>query len=201
MRFALAGSRSWRRSLSYWDAQPRTDDRPGRRLNDHHEVAVRAPAGRSPDEVFLAVRERLFTYRMFPPSVLRAMVGTANGRVSEGCVVVARAFFPLSPVALEFGVRVIDVWEHSDAERHVAGLAIATVEGHPETGRERFEAHLHRASGEVELTIIVEARPGPLLVRLLSPVSRWFQLRATRAALRSFGSNPVSLLGTEFEHW
>ena len=185
MRFALAGSQAWGRSLAWWRERPPTADRPGAFRVDRHEVDVAVPPETSADAVFERVRERLFEYRHFPISILRAKVDTEDGRVREGCLVVQRAYVPLVPIALEAGVRVTRIRDRDEESGREAGVAIVTLDGHPEIGRERFAVRLDRASGRVTFTIDVESRPGPLLVRLARPISRWFQLRATRAVLRS----------------
>ena len=185
MRFALAGSRSWQASLDWWRGRRRSDGRPGILRTDHHEVDIGVPPGASPDEAFERVRERLLTYRQFPASILRARVDAPDGRVRDGALVVQRAFFPFSPVALEAGVVVTEVVDRADDSSREASVAIATLDGHPEIGRERFTARLDRLTGQISFTVDAESRPGPLLVRLARPIARWFQLRATRALLSS----------------
>jgi uncharacterized protein (UPF0548 family) len=185
VRLALAGGRSWRASLEWWRGREPTDDRPGALRADHHEVEVNVPPDGSADDVFERLRERLFEYRHFPSSILRARVDTDDGRVRDSCLVVQRALVPLMPIALEAGVRVTGVWDRHTAVGREAGVAIVTLDGHPEIGRERFVLRANRTTRRVTFTIDVESRPGALLVRLARPVARWFQLRATKAMLRS----------------
>jgi uncharacterized protein (UPF0548 family) len=185
VRFALARGASWQRSVAWWRGRERTDARPGSLRADHHEVEIVVPPDRSADEAFDAVRERLLTYQHFPPSILRAHVVEPDARVREGSLIVQRALFPFSPIALEAGVVVTGVVDRADEHAREAAVAIATLDGHPEIGRERFAVTLDRASGRVTFTIDVESRPGPPLVRLARPITRWFQLRATKAILEA----------------
>jgi uncharacterized protein (UPF0548 family) len=185
VRFALAGSGAWHRSLAWWRERERTDDEPGVLRADHHEVDVAVPAGTSADEVFERLRERLVTYQHFPVSTLKARVDAPDGCVRDGSLVVQRVFVPFLPIALEAGVRVTEVWDRADGDVREAGMAIVTLDGHPEIGRERFAVRLDRVASRVTFTIDVESRAGPVLVRLARPIARWFQLRATRALLRS----------------
>lgn len=176
-------------AVARWATRPRTDAPRSGLRHDRHRIDVAIAVGVAADAAFEAARDRLFEYRIFPEAILRQLVGTPDGRVRDDAIVVFRASLPRSPVSIEGGIRVIATWERSDMDERRAGFEIATLAGHPERGHERFEVRLDRQARLLSFTIEAWSRPGGLLVRLAGPVGRWFQLHASRAALRLFADS------------
>jgi uncharacterized protein (UPF0548 family) len=164
-------------------------------VHDHHETVVPVPAGVSPDDSFETARERLFRYRMFPERLLLPRLASLDGRVAEGTVVAFRFRLPLVPLAFESAVRVVETWDRTEADARAAVFAVATLEGHVERGFETFEVRLERSSGRLTFAIDAWSRPAWWLARLGGPITRRFQLAASRAALRFVASSGSSTSG------
>src|SRR5205807_7251921 len=64
-----------------------------------------------------------------------------------------------------------------------AGFTFRTLRGHPELGEETFYVEKDAASGAVRVGLRSWSRPGLWLTRLMSPYTRWVQVRACHAAL------------------
>jgi hypothetical protein len=64
-----------------------------------------------------------------------------------------------------------------------AGFTFGTLWGHPELGEETFFVEKDLATGAVRVGLRSWSRPGLWLTRLLSPFTRWVQVRASYAAL------------------
>jgi uncharacterized protein (UPF0548 family) len=176
-------------SLVHWRTRPRTDHDGGGLQHDRYRVAVTVDEGADLEKAFATARDRLLRYRIFPDTVLRPFVDSADGLVARDVVVVFRARLPLLPVAIEAAVRVVETWDLDgpSGERR-SGLEVATLAGHPERGHERFEIELEPGTRRLGFTIEAWSRPGSWLVRLGGPVTRWVQVRAARAALGQFAS-------------
>ena len=118
-------------SLAWWAARDATFTPGSARLRrrDSDEVAVE-PA--DPDAAFARGRAALLAYRVYPESLLVHRVGTPDGRVAAGAVIVQRV--RVGPLALEAGVRVLDAWDAPDR----AGFSYVTLRGHPERGVASF---------------------------------------------------------------
>ena len=67
------------------------------------------------------------------------------------------------------------------------GFTYAALPGHPERGSESFEVR-RLASGEIRFEIVAVSRPDLALVRLLGPVARLLQRRATRGYLKALAA-------------
>jgi uncharacterized protein (UPF0548 family) len=147
---------------------------------DHYDVYLQADPGSSPSALFDYVRDRLFTYKVFPPLLIHSMV-CPSGRIAKGTTIVQRIV--LGPVALEMAVRVIAVWDREDDGVREAGFTYVTVAGHPERGIATFRVRLLE-DGRVQVLIDARSQPGLLLTRLERPVARLFQRGITRSALR-----------------
>jgi uncharacterized protein (UPF0548 family) len=147
---------------------------------DHYQSEARVAAGKSAVVTFERVRERLFSYDIFPPRLFQAAIDPPV-RVTEGATIIQRVV--LGPVALEMAVRVTDVWDRQDGKRREAGFSYATVQGHAECGVAAFRVRLD-ADQRVTVLFDARSRPGTLLTRLSRPVARLFQRSMTRAALR-----------------
>jgi uncharacterized protein (UPF0548 family) len=68
-------------------------------------------------------------------------------------------------------------------EPHAYGFTYATLPGHPEQGYESFTVRHDPTTDDVTFEIAVVWRPAILLARLIGPVSRVLQRRATEAYL------------------
>jgi len=167
----------------YWTQQTDTDG-PGEVAGtvDNYAVRVAPLRGESPLARFQRATDRLWSYDIFPPGLMRPTVCSEDGRVKLGAVIVQRVRLGL--VVIEAAVRVIDVWT-TEAE-DAAGFTYVTLAGHPEMGVSSF--WVSRIGDEVGFRIKARSRPGTLLTRIGRPVSRYFQRAATRAALRHFAS-------------
>ena len=85
----------------------------------------------------------------------------------------------LGPAYLTAGGRVAYV--HDNPDRYA--FAYGTLHSHPEQGEEAFA--VVRDSGRVTFEIVAFSRPRLLLARVGSPITRHFQLRATKAYLQA----------------
>ncbi|HEX6509417.1 MAG TPA: DUF1990 family protein [Chloroflexota bacterium] len=154
---------------------------------DHYQVRVRTDPRASSMALFERVRERLFSYDLFPPRLMQSIV-CPSGSVTEGAAIVQRLI--LGPVALEMAVRVIAVWDRERDGMREAGFTYATIAGHPECGIATFQVRLH-TGGPVLILVDARSRPGLLLTRLGRPVARAFQRGITKAALRRLANTSV----------
>lgn len=136
--------------------------------------------------LFNDLRERLFSYDIFPPRLLRSVL-CPSGSIAEGTTIVQRIM--LGPIAMEMAVRVIAAWDRDVDGVREAGFTYATVSGHPECGVETFRVRLLR-DGSVLVLIDGRSRPGLLLTRLGRPAARAVQRGVTKAALRRVARAP-----------
>jgi uncharacterized protein (UPF0548 family) len=182
MNLVLTSRSSDSGSCQRWSTAPISSSPtgPANATIDHYDACVQRDPGASPSVLFGRVRERLFTYNVFPPLLIHAVV-CPSGRITEGTTIVQRIM--LGPVALEMAVRVIAVWDREDDGVREAGFTYVTVAGHPERGIATFRVRLHE-DGRVLVLIDVCSRPGLLLTRLGRPVARLSQRGITRSALR-----------------
>jgi uncharacterized protein (UPF0548 family) len=172
-----------------WRDRRRTDEPATGMRQARYRTEVRFDDGEAAASAFEAARRRLLRYRIFPPAILRAYVDTPHGVVQEDGVVVFRAPLPVLPVAVEGAVRVVAVGDRSEGPAAETSVEIATVDGHPERGHERFVVALDRPEARLSFTIEASSRPGSILVRVAGPIGRWIQRRAAHAALREFASS------------
>src|SRR5262245_48641288 len=87
-----------------WAARAMTDTLEGTAgVIDHYARGVEVSSGHDGDAVFRDLSDRLLTYRIFPPSVLRADVCSIDGRIREGTTIVQRV--AIGPFPLESAVR------------------------------------------------------------------------------------------------
>ncbi|HVT64985.1 MAG TPA: DUF1990 domain-containing protein [Mycobacteriales bacterium] len=100
----------------------------------------------------------------------------ASGPVTEGRTVVLSAG---KPVGLVIPCRVVYVVDEPSRR----GFAYGTLPGHPETGEESFVIEL--VGDEIWLEITAFSSPGPLLVKLVGPLSLLLQHLALRSYFRS----------------
>lgn len=165
----------------YWSRQPDTDDLDGSEgVIDSYSVRVVGVPGQSAHDLYRRTVDRLWSYDIFPPDLMRSTLCSDDVLVREGVVIVQRV--KVGFVVMEAAVRVVRVWHDGSIDAEESGFTYATVRGHPEMGVSSF--WVSRSGEVVEFHIEARSQPGTLLTRLGSPVSRAFQRAATRAALR-----------------
>jgi uncharacterized protein (UPF0548 family) len=170
-----------------WRGRVETDSLDGTDgVVDHYAKPVELPADADIGSWFRRLEDRLLTYQVFPPRLMRAHLCSDGGHIHEGTTIVQRV--AIGPLTLEAGVRVIRVWHHEDAEGEETGFTYATLQGHPERGISTFRLRRRTDPPSIDLLIDVRSRPGSWLTRLARPVARRFQIRATEAALAYFTS-------------
>jgi uncharacterized protein (UPF0548 family) len=104
------------------------------------------------------------------------LIVEADGPVAPGTNVAMAA--PLPPIGFAIAMcRVVYVDEADDR----FSFAYGTLPLHPATGEERFE--LRRADGVVTFVVSAFSRPHHPLIRVVSPVARLLQARATKQYL------------------
>lgn len=128
-------------------------------------------------EGFERILDRLLVYDIFPPDVVRYMV-CPGGRISDGSTIVQRIG---RGVAIEAGVRVVDVWDRQQVDGRRAGFAYVTLTGHPERGVASFEVQRTGEIVAVELT--ARSRPGTVMSRLARGLARRIQVALTERAV------------------
>ena len=166
-----------------WTMSPTTDSLEGTEgVIDHYSKDVGGPAYQS-EVAFRLLEERLLTYAIFPPRLMRAQVCSDDGRIREGTTIVQRV--ALGPFALEAGVRVVRVWHNLDGDAEEVGFTYATLRGHPERGISTFRIRRSR-QGRITFVIDVRSQSGSWLTRLTRPIARRYQRQATEAALVHF---------------
>jgi uncharacterized protein (UPF0548 family) len=152
---------------------------------DHYRAQIRVEPGPPAVAAFERLRERLFTYDIFPPWFVRSLI-CPPGHVTDGATIVQRV--AVGPLALEMAVRVIAVWDRDDESGQEAGFRYATIAGHAERGVAGFAVRLD-ADGRLLVLLEARSRPGSRLTLMGRPVARSLQRAMTRAALRRL-SNP-----------
>lgn len=148
---------------------------------DHYARPVQLPAGVDIGSWFRHLEDRLLTYRVFPPDLMRAHICAEDGRLHEGTTIVQQV--AIGPFTLEAGVRVVRVRHTEDAEGEQTSFTYATLQGHPERGISTFRLRRRADPPSIDFLIEVRSRPGSWLTRLARPLARRFQIRATEAAL------------------
>src|SRR5215212_2456922 len=143
-------------SCARWIVAPKTSTHcgPPDATVDHYEASAQIEPGDTPAAAFARLRDRLMTYDVFPPNIVRATI-CPPGRITAGATIVQR--IGIGPLALEAAVRVVDVWDRvvGDLEGEpggvrVAGFRYVTLRGHPECGVASFEV---RVGPKGEVTI------------------------------------------------
>jgi uncharacterized protein (UPF0548 family) len=148
---------------------------------DHYARSIDVPTDVDPAVWFERLEERLLTYQVFPPEIMRAQVCSADARLREGTTIVQRV--AIGPLTLEAGVRIIRVWQDREPGGAETGFTYTTLQGHPERGVSSFRLRRNADATSIDFLIDVRSRPGSWLTRLTRPVARRFQIRATEAAL------------------
>ena len=132
--------------------------------------------------------EFLFRYDVFPPRILKFLGEwqMENREMRVGDVIVQQAQVPPISVGLKFifGVRILSI-HRSEKE---ASFSYGTLQGHPETGTNKFSVYISREALFVAVQTV--AAPGLFLSRLLGPVfTRPYVALCNRQALRRMEEN------------
>jgi uncharacterized protein (UPF0548 family) len=165
----------------YWRSKPLSVDLAHGKTGTHDQYSI-ALSLDSRERSFERASSALFRYHVFPPNRMRAHVCTADGRIAIGATIIQRIL--LGPIAMEMGVRVVDIVDHASGLRQ-AGFTYATLEGHSERGIATFSVR-ERVGEPSVFEIESWSTPGTLVAWLSRPVARWAQRSFTREALLHF---------------
>lgn len=134
----------------------------------------------------------LESYRIFPPSRMRAKICSPTGKIQHGATIIQQIAVGL--IGFEAAVRVIGTHTEKKGEKKY-GFDYATLDNHPERGIARFTVY---AEGDSPSKIIFKIEswsiPGHWLSTLVKPFSIWMQRRATCQALSFFKSEVLSTI-------
>ncbi|MHA4850852.1 DUF1990 family protein [Rhodococcus sp. MSC1_016] len=139
----------------------------------YHHLDEQKVIGRG-SAVFDSAVAQLFTWGMHRGADVK--VGLNTPSATPDAAVELR--WGIGPVGLTFCCRVIYVVD----EPRVKGFAYGSLEGHPETGEERFVIE-HRPDDTVVASISAFSRPGRWFTRLGGPANRVVQKVMTRRYL------------------
>ena len=131
------------------------------------------------DDVLARARHGLETWRAHTGAGLAVHPPDAPLEVGTTLLVVA----PAGPLRVSVPCRIVSVVD----EPGRFGFAYGTLPGHPEQGEESFVCETG-ADGVVRFHIRAFSRPHDPLARLGAPISRFIQVRTTRAYLRAMES-------------
>ncbi len=119
-------------------------------------------------------------YEIFPPRLVTGVLRRAPVEPGDSYGI---CYHFLPGVDLFFGGRVTDSFDGPADGVWRAGFTFRTLHGHPELGEETFFVEKDVTSGAVRVGLRSWSRPGLWLTRLISPYTRWVQVRACHAAL------------------
>jgi uncharacterized protein (UPF0548 family) len=142
---------------------------------DEHRVVL----GRG-DRVFRVARDTIAAYRMFPAERLLATFD--QGECAQVGTTVAQCV-KLAFLEFEMANRIVSIFDRDEEGVREFGIQIVSLEGHAEQGVETFKV-VQDIRGEVTFQIIANSKPGLMLTRFFSPLTRWVQLRASRECMR-----------------
>jgi hypothetical protein len=173
--------------LDRWEREPlsptvEAGPRPGDRHNRFERgMAREAPGPPEPGGPYERLARAVLAYRVFPPQlvvgVLRRVPVRAGDTFGTCC-----HFLP--GIDLFFAGRVSDVFAGRNGDAWRAGFSFHTVRGHPMIGEETFWVEKDAVRGEVRAGLRSWSRPGSWLTRVGLRFLRWYQARASHAALR-----------------
>jgi uncharacterized protein (UPF0548 family) len=144
-------------------------------------VAVEPPGEPLPGGPFRRVAAAILDYRVFPPALVE---GVLRRKPVQAGDTVGILFHFLPGIDLFSAARVTETFAEFRDGLWQAGFTYRTLEGHPELGEETFSVEKHAVTGEVTAALRSWSRPGTFLTRVGRPVTRWYQVRANRAAVR-----------------
>jgi uncharacterized protein (UPF0548 family) len=151
-------------------------------LHDLYSIEIPLPNAGTDTVVIAKATEALLRYRIFPVHRMRVHVCTPDGRIRPGVTIIQRVF--LGPLAMEMGVRVLEVFDQR-GDKDVVGFTYATLQGHSERGLATFSVH-EVSPNTLVFRIESWSVPGNLLSRLARPFARRTQQKFTREALANF---------------
>ena len=188
MRLVLSQQPPGPETCARWHDAPATSPPEGLATGvyDRYEAHVHCRPGESADAAFERIREQLFAYDIFPPSLIRFALCSGR-RIELDGLIVQRA--GVGAIRLESAVRVVEVWDRDTGDGREAGFRYVTLAGHPERGVASFAVR-RDSSGDVLLTLDARSQAGTLTARLGRPVARRVQLAATNAAMRQLAGKP-----------
>lgn len=169
-------------SLDGWDDRAYSaHDRSEARWTDVYERDVAEeppgePVARGPQR---RVAAAILRYSIFPPELVEPIVRRPI-EVGDTVGVHYRGF---RAVRLFFAARVTEVFDEERAGWWCTGFTYRTLVGHPELGEETFASEKELATGRVRAALRSWSRPGTTLARVLAPLVRRAQVRASRRAL------------------
>ena len=144
-------------------------------------VAVEPPGEPLSDGPFRRVAAAILEYRVFPPSLVEGVLRRTPIQAGD---TVGILFHFLPGIDLFSAARATETFDEFRDGLWRAGFTYRTLDGHPELGEETFSVEKHPVTGEVTAALRSWSRPGTWLTRLGRPVTRWYQVRANRAAVR-----------------
>lgn len=154
----------------------------GKGKHDQYHLELPQPAVWSPEELFRWAAEKVARYEVFPPSRMKALVDSPDGRVAKGATILIGVF--VRPFRLRMADRVLDVFGGDDEKGMWSGFTYGTLEGHAEKGIETFRVTWDKAAGKVHFSMEAWSAPGHWLVWLFYPWARAVQKKAGREAMK-----------------
>lgn len=124
-------------------------------------------------------RAAVLAYQLFPPDHLIAAMPSL--RVAPESIIVQG--FRLGPLGLIAAIKVLTVFDRSQATRRRTGFSAVTVAGHPARGAITIAIVEETARQQVHVEIDSISQPGHWLARLAAPVTRALQRRSNQAIL------------------
>lgn len=131
---------------------------------------------------FLAARERILRYDIYPSRIVASQVCAPDGRVREGCVIAQ--WLRLGPFRYACAVRVEALHDEDAAGRRTVRMAYRTLAGHPERGRIAFSLAWEQAAGTLEASVTYASVPALWWSRLGKPFAERLQGRMNAGAAR-----------------
>lgn len=168
--------------LERWAREPWSEGvEHGPQPRDHRDVYTRVVAREKPGEPelngpFQRLAEAILRYDIFPHWMLTGVLRRSPVQVGDTVGARYHFFFGLD---IFFASRVIEVINEPTRR----GFTYRTLDGHPETGEETFSVEKDRTTGAIAVSLRSWSRPGIWLTRLVRPMARWVQVRASYAAL------------------
>jgi hypothetical protein len=128
----------------------------------------------------LRLAKAISRYEIFPPTLLTGVLRRWPVEVGD---TVGGCYHLMPGIDLFFASRVVACFDERVGNLWRSGFTYHTLAGHPELGAETFSVEKDLTTGSVGVALRSWSRPGILLSRVLTPVVRLLQVRASRAAL------------------
>jgi len=157
----------------------------GPQLSDRRDsyervVARETPGDPEPGGPFRRVADSILAYRIFPPWLLTPVLRRSPVQIGD---TVGGQYHGFRIVDVFFASRVVERFDEPKGDLWRTGFTYRTLEGHPELGEETFSVEKKRATGEVIAALRSWSRPGLWWTQVASPITRYVQVHASRAAL------------------